>query len=342
MIKNIFYFEDKSVTVHSENTEQVTDKVLPGYYTVSIRNDGSMNIMLQDFSEIHKPFPNQKAGQVIDAITKFLNPKYKGMCRQMGYLYKLNVLLHGKVGVGKTALLNYISKTMIDNHEAIVFRVDSEMNLNASLLFSKEIRRIQDNPIVLIADEFDQFCTKSGESIMKNILDGNRSIDNSIFLAATNYMDRIPATIKERPSRFRIVFEIDPITDKGIIKNLINDVHSKCETPFLSDEEIDAIVNEMDYATVDQIKNLIIDKLMGISLELPSGSNISFADKRKPNKKSPGLENFQSIIELLEDESGVTGETFLFDMSELSNKPEPTEEGLYGGNEMKVGNKKSR
>ena len=280
MIKAIFYFNDKSVTVHHENTELVTDKFQPGYYHVYVERD-RMNVDCIEFSEVHEPFPNQRSSEVLDTVFKFLNHENKKACNEMGYNYKLNILLHGGQGVGKTALMTYVGHSLYKNHDAIVFRIDGSGNLDVSWKLAEEIRRIQDNPIIFLMDEFDQYCAKNNEAHIKSLLDGNRSIDNSIVLAATNYLERIPATLRERPSRFRIVSEIEAISDKQVIADLIMKIHEKAETSFLSEEDIKAMCEEVQHATVDDVKTFVLDKLMDLSLDMPQKDKVGFKTKDK-------------------------------------------------------------
>jgi SpoVK/Ycf46/Vps4 family AAA+-type ATPase len=279
MIKAVFYFDDGSVTVHSENTKEVGTKINPGYYLVT-PTDRGINIECIEFNEIHEPFPNQRSSEVIDAVTKFMKSDNKVACNEMGFLYKLNILMYGKQGVGKTALLHYISHVLVQAHKAIVFRIDNRNVLDVSWGLAEEIRKIQDNPIIFIMDEVDQYCGKNTESYMKNLLDGNRSIDNSIVLAATNYPDRIPSTLKERPSRFRIVSELQAINDKETIEKLIKQITGKSSRDLFSDEAITEIVKSSKDITIDEIKTIIIDKVMDLTLEMPENEKVGFKTKK--------------------------------------------------------------
>lgn len=308
MIKAIFYFNDNTVTVHSENTKEVTTKFNPGYYSVRPRGDGAIDIRAINFKEVHTPFPNQRASEVIDSATKFLDSRFRKQCNSMGYTYKLNMLLHGKQGVGKTALLQYLGNGMVEKNGAIVFRVDNTGDLEATWVLAEEIRKIQDNPIVFVMDEFERYCSKGSEGYIKTLLDGDRSIDNSMVLAATNYLDRIPPTLKERPSRFRIVSKIEPISDKSVIRNLIANIHNKADEPFLDDEQIDMIAERISPTTVDEVKTSIIDVLMDISIGIPDKESVGFTSTKSRDKDSSGEsytdeeEAFKKLLDQFEKE----------------------------------------
>lgn len=294
-IKAVFYFNDKTVTIHSENTEEVSKKFRPGYYSTRINHDNSLTILCEEFKEVHEPYPNQKSGEILDTISKFLEKKNMLSCNEMGYIYKLNVLLHGDQGVGKTSLLTYMSYTLYHNHDAIIFRIDGQGSLERTWMLAEEIRKIQDNPIIFLIDEFEQYASKGYEHFVKNLLDGNRSINNSVVLAATNYIESIPKTLKERPSRFRIVSKIEHITDKETIRHIINNIHSKAKFPFLTEDQINDMVAKIETTTVDEIKTSVIDILMELSLELPITKGVGF-NNRERESENEIIDEFKKIV----------------------------------------------
>lgn len=323
MIRAVFYFEDDSVTIHSENTKLVEKKFQSGYYKTSMGNEGNVIIKRVEFPETHEPFPNQKSSEILDGVRKFLDEKSKVICNEMGFTYKLNTLLYGKQGVGKTALINYVTKGLIENYEAIAFRVDSPQTLDISWTLAEEIRKIQDNLIVFVLDEFDAYVNKGDEAYVKNLLDGNRSINNSIVFAATNYIDRIPVTFKERPSRFRFVSEIHPITDKTIIKNLIMRILSKTKSMIFSEEAIDALVKDTKSTTIDDIKTLILDKVLDIQLGLPTIAGVGFNNK-KVNKDSSDLNEFVENYNMLVSSFGRIESPKIYGGAEINRKKAQT------------------
>ena len=62
-------------------------------------------------------------------------------------------------------------------------------------------------------DEFDEFVKEGKEGLIKTFLDGSSSTNNTIFLAMTNYIERIPDSIKNRPSRFKYQIEIEEVSN---------------------------------------------------------------------------------------------------------------------------------
>jgi hypothetical protein len=258
MIKAVFYFEDNSVTIHQENTKEVETNFKPGLYKCNIVQNKFLINMLE-FKEVHKPFKSQNSYIIIDAINKFLLNENKEKCNELGYIYKLNTLIYGKQGVGKTALINYICDTLVK------------------------------------LDEFDQYCAKNEESMMKNLLDGNRSLDNTIIFGATNYIDRVPNTFKERPSRFRLTFQMEAIDDEVIVKGIINGIISKSKSSLMTEKEVSELAHKVMPCTIDEIKTAILDRIMNISLDMPETKTVGFSKNDLDKVSDTELEGWYEI-----------------------------------------------
>ena len=78
------------------------------------------------------------------------------------------------------------------------------------LRMSELLRSMEpDRPILAIIEDLDSFLNYNSTKEFLNILDGNNQIDNVVYLATTNYIDRIEDRIKNRPSRFDRKYKID-------------------------------------------------------------------------------------------------------------------------------------
>lgn len=103
--------------------------------------------------------------------------------------------------------------------------------------------------------------TKENEGQVKTFMDGAESLDNTIFFGMTNYIDKIPSSIKNRPSRFKYCIEIEGIQSEKEIKIILD----KMIGDIYEDEVIIKFSTDLKGNTLDQIKQFCIDKIMDIS-----------------------------------------------------------------------------
>lgn len=299
MISSVLYFEkDHRVIFHSNNVKEIRKDFKPGFYRFSTDSDG-ITCSLISIDEIHTPYKSETNDEVIRGVMSFFSSKkLKKQINSMGFPHKMGVLLYGQPGTGKTTLLNYISQLLLDQQEAIIMSCNSTESVEASILMAKSIREIQKNPIVIIMDEFERFVKNSNqEATIKTFLDGGDSIDNCLLLAATNYIEQVPKSIGERPSRIRILKEVKGIEKREEVAEIVNNMldQSEAASSINRDKIIDGIgIN----VTLDSIKNSVIDALMGKKIKTDSGRNrIGFSNSAQAEDNE---EDVEAGIELLE------------------------------------------
>ena len=121
-------------------------------------------------------------------------------------------------------------------------------------------------------DEFDTGFEMYGdfEQEMKTIMDGIKSIDNCMFFTATNYIDKIPKTIKERKSRIKYSIQATGINDLDVIEKFLKINLESIDMDYdLTKKDLE----ELKGSTVDDLKQLILDKIMEIPLDDDSKYN---------------------------------------------------------------------
>lgn len=147
--------------------------------------------------------PSKVEAEVLDGITKFWSRKDK--FKEYGYIYKRGLLLYGPPGTGKTSLINIICDRMIKEHDGVVFVIQSADDLQ---LYAKNIPEVfrtiePTRPIITVIEDIDCFCTGgTTETSLINVLDGIEQMDNVVYLATTNYTEKLPARLLNRPNRF--------------------------------------------------------------------------------------------------------------------------------------------
>jgi SpoVK/Ycf46/Vps4 family AAA+-type ATPase len=274
MISAVISYDDDRVSIHTSKAKRVGDNFEEGMY-LCIPTQTGYKIYIENFTEMHKPFKSKESAEVMSSVAAFFQDDIREKVNTIGFTHKLGVLLHGVAGTGKTSLMNYISDQMIKIKKAIVLLCSGNDSFNGAVSIAKQIREIQDNPIIFIADEFEKYASIS-EAEIKNFLDGNDSIDNSLFLASTNYLDKIPDTMINRPSRFRIISEIKGITDKDTMRSVLKDVSDKLQPNLFTNKEISDIVKDLESTTIDQLKHKALDKITNNHLGTSERPKVGF------------------------------------------------------------------
>jgi SpoVK/Ycf46/Vps4 family AAA+-type ATPase len=80
----------------------------------------------------------------------------------------------------------------------------------------KKLRDVEpERPVVVILEDLDAIISENGESQTLALLDGEKSIDNVVFIATTNYPENLDGRVVNRPSRFDRVIKIDMPSNKA-------------------------------------------------------------------------------------------------------------------------------
>ena len=251
MISAVIQYADNKVSIHSAETEIVGKTFKEGFYEATTDSRGNMHITAQKLNELHTPYNSKETEVILKTVKNFFKKGIKERVNDLGFTHKLGILLYGKQGTSKTSLMNYVADLLVRKKKAVVLFCNNENTFSTAVNLASNIREIQDNPIIFIADE----------SSVKNLLDGVDSVENSLFLAATNYLDKVPATIKDRPSRFKVVQELKGITDKNTMKLILMDISSKVAPNVFTEEEIEETVKVLQSVTLDELKHVILDKV---------------------------------------------------------------------------------
>lgn len=148
--------------------------------------------------------PDDAGASIIAQFQQFwtLAAEYKAR----GFLHKRGFLLWGPPGSGKTSQVHIMIKRLIDEMGGVVVVIDHAATAAACLQMLRKIEA--QRPIIVIMEDLDALVYKYGEPEYLALLDGEAQVDNCVFLATTNYPERLDPRFVDRPSRFDIIREI--------------------------------------------------------------------------------------------------------------------------------------
>lgn len=269
-LKSFNYLEDGKITFSMLNTVKTVKLLDPGFYSIKKIEDfrqSEIILMNEKINETHNLINYHFIPQIEEIYNCFFNEDIKKQVNLLNYNHKLGLLLFGKQGTAKSSILKYFYSKAIKEHNSIVFYFSAKNHFIELWDFISKIRKIQTNPIIIFLDEFDEFFTEAKlEETFKILMDGHLSIDNCMFLAATNYIDKIPETIKNRPSRIKYLIEVEGLQDEVLVSNFLKENFLKLNLT-ITDEEFNKILKKSIGKTVDELKEIVLDIIMNIKNE---------------------------------------------------------------------------
>jgi hypothetical protein len=249
----------------------VIPSLSPGLYEVKTSQQVGVYFNKLEYSTeklIH--FPDSICDTIIDQIKKFWDREE--IYKRYNLTFKRGILLHSAPGNGKSSIIRLIIKDIIERNGICI-------NMSSPTVFIEGYRmfkEIQPNtPVVVIMEDIDSLIEHYDESYIINILDGVEKMDKVVFLATTNYPEKITQRIGNRPSRFDRRFEVGPLNDEcrkmyfehlfkeEDIKNFNIDIAKWVEdtdtlsVAHLKELFISVVILEMDYEeTLETLKNM--------------------------------------------------------------------------------------
>lgn len=214
--------------------------------------------------------PDTSSEQVLQEIEKFWG--LKEQFDSHGFIHKRGILLWGDPGSGKTATIQLLLKSIIEKGNIALFAGNPHITTNCLQM----IRRIEpERAMIVIMEDLDAMVYEHGEAEYLAMLDGESQVSNVVFVATTNYPEKLDKRFIDRPSRFDTIKLIPmPGTDA-------RRVYLQTKDPTLKDEELEKWVKLSDGFSVAHLKEMIIsNRCYNIKIEKVV-KRLSFMRKRK-------------------------------------------------------------
>jgi ATPase family associated with various cellular activities (AAA) len=143
-------------------------------------------------------FPQTNSEKVLNQIDTFWNREH--IFKEYKLPHKRGILLWGPPGGGKTCTVNLIMKDVVEDRQGIVIKFTHPSLFLEGMRVLRAIEK--DTPVVVLMEDIDAILESNDESQVLNILDGVESVQKVVFLATTNYPERLGPRVVNRPSRF--------------------------------------------------------------------------------------------------------------------------------------------
>lgn len=148
-------------------------------------------------------FPDTSSEKIISEIQRFWDRE--SSYREFGICYKRGILLYGPPGSGKSSTIRLVMQDVVDRSGIVI-------NFKNPELFTAGIRKLREiqpsTPVVVLMEDIDAIMESNFESEVLNVLDGVNQVDKAVFLATTNYPEKLGDRVINRPSRFDKRFRI--------------------------------------------------------------------------------------------------------------------------------------
>lgn len=189
--------------------------------------------------------PGTAYEQVMQDLDYFLTQECMDRFAKVRLLHKMNILLYGVPGGGKTCIVNRVAAKVIETGGIVLFNPDPRAIKH---IFDVLDKLQPETRVLVIFEELDQLIGQFSEAPFLHVLDGEVQKHNAMFIATTNYIDKIPARIK-RPGRFPVRLEVG-LPNFEARKFYVN---LKLDDEALADE----IASKTEGFTIDQLKDVI-------------------------------------------------------------------------------------
>jgi len=142
-------------------------------------------------------FPDSAIDTVVAEIVTFW--EREDAFRLHDLPYKRGILLYGPAGSGKSCTLQIVARDVVERGGVVLMFNNPDLFLMGYRIF----RMIQpQTPLVVMMEDLDAILERSSETKVLNLLDGIEQVDKVVFVATTNFPEKLGDRIVNRPSRF--------------------------------------------------------------------------------------------------------------------------------------------
>lgn len=182
----------------------------PGIYEVDSDNNGVFVTPALKPSGLLLELPEMRSEAVIKTVENFWNSEkdYKegNDFVKGGAQYKAGIMIYGPPGTGKSCTIKIVSNKLVERGGTVFF---ASIHPAVVTTWLNDFARVEKNrKCIVILEDIDSMISQWGEARYLEMLDSAKTIDNVLFIATTNYPERLDPRIYNRPGRFSHVIKI--------------------------------------------------------------------------------------------------------------------------------------
>lgn len=267
---------------------QTYDALPPGLYKCGYSNNiGPILVQQKTETDNLLELPDDASGAVITEFTKFWT--LREAFKERGFLHKRGFLLWGPPGSGKTSTLHILLKRLIEEHEGVSLFIDNP-DLAGSCLHM--VRQIEwHRPLIVVLEDIDALVERHGDHQYLALLDGEAQVDNIVFIATTNYPERLDRRFVDRPSRF------DTIRYIGMPSAAARRAYLQAKEASLRGAELETWVNLSKGLSIAHLKEMIIaNRCLGQPIEEVADRLTEMHDRQPTSEQTPDRDNVVGFI----------------------------------------------
>lgn len=272
----------------------------PGIFELKHSNQLGFYIERQSsISDDLLSLPMSEIKEILEDIDKFW--KRADVFKKYGYTHKRGILLHGPPGNGKSYLIQLLSQYLINDMKGIILNLKDYSSVELFLEFAGPvIRTIEKNtPMIVIMEDIDNILEYDRSTLTKvlNMLDGIKQIDKVVYIATTNYPEKLQERISNRPSRFDRKYKINKPNAK--IREYY--IKNKLEPDDLEKIDLKKWVEKTKGLSISHLKELIVSVIiLDVPFEkaLKTLKNMSNRISSQEDNKKIGFFNNEEAIDI--------------------------------------------
>lgn len=179
---------------------------------------------------------------IYEYLTNFIDKK--DVYDKNKIFYKSGLLFYGPPGNGKTCFIRKLASEVLPKDALVVWCETIPSNS-----FRKALMSYPGLKVFIFEELTTMLYNSTSVAKFLEFMDGEKSVDNAVYIATTNYPENLPGNVVERPGRFDRVIKFDN-PNKETRKYLFKEVYKM--------DVGEEVINETEDFSVAQIKEVFL------------------------------------------------------------------------------------